>query len=42
MKRYLSLLLMALSVVSVNAQDFKWEDLKPEIHGTVRGKYEYH
>jgi hypothetical protein len=32
---------MALSVVSVNAQDFKWEDLKPEIHGTVRGKYEY-
>lgn len=41
MKRYLSLLLMALSVVSVNAQDFKWEDLKPEIHGTVRGKYEY-
>ena len=41
MKKYLSALLLALSVASVGAQDFSWKDAVPEIHGTVRGKYEY-
>ena len=41
MKKYLSALLLALSVASVGAQEFSWKDAIPEIHGTVRGKYEY-
>ena len=41
MKKYLSALLIVLSVASVGAQDFSWKDAIPEIHGTVRGKYEY-
>lgn len=39
MKRFATVLTMALTVVFANAQSL--EDFLPAIHGTVRGKYEY-
>ena len=39
MRKIASVLLVALTIASASAQD--WKQYLPEVHGTVRGKYEY-
>mgnify|MGYP000112644527 FL=1 len=39
MRKIASVLLAALTIASASAQD--WKQYLPEVHGTVRGKYEY-
>lgn len=39
MRKIASVLLAALTIASASAQD--WKEYLPEVHGTVRGKYEY-
>lgn len=39
MRKIASVLLAALTIASASAQD--WKKYLPEVHGTVRGKYEY-
>lgn len=41
MKKTLSLLLVVLYVIEIAAQDRSWKDYMPEMHGTLRGKYEH-
>lgn len=41
MKKVLSALFVAFYSMGMDAQEVNWQDYLPEIHGTLRGKYEY-
>ena len=41
MRKIVSAFGLVLCIVSVNAQAVDWKDYLPEIHGTLRGKYEH-
>ena len=41
MEKILSTLFIAFYTIGVDAQNIQWKDYMPEIHGTLRGKYEY-
>ena len=41
MKKVISTLIVVLYAISIVAQDRDWKDYLPQVHGTLRGKYEY-
>lgn len=41
MKKAIFALLVAFDAIGIAAQEVGWKDYLPEVHGTLRGKYEY-